>query len=275
MPFIYKLKKIFFYISPPLLADLIIFLLRKIRGLETRIIVKENHRNYEPKSINIDEYSRNDIFDISSKRLYHYGGQQFISNEQPFTKFYKEGFNSLKLYYERNVPISSFEAHKIDLNEEAIKPSALKKNDFTLPWLNSANNSLNGEYGLSIKHGHSAFGPISSRKLKLEAERLNLCYSSIKNKGYVLKQYFPKMYSDVPKGYFLISNDNSWSFHVVSGKHRVAALIHLGWKSIPVRFEPSMPRAIFEKDIDKWPMVKNLTYNKDTALLVFKTYFNK
>ena len=82
------------------------------------------------------------------------------------------------------------------------------------------------------------------------------------------------MYSDIPKGYFLISNDNSWSFHVVSGKHRVAALIQLGWKSIPVRFEPSMPKAIFEKDIDKWPMVKNLTYSKDVALLVFKAYFN-
>jgi len=142
-----------------------------------------------------------------------------------------------------------------------------------LPWRETNPNFSVGEHGLSEEHGHSAFGPVSNDKLKLEAKRLDHCLQSIKKDGYLINRGFPKEDNGLPRGYFLISDSGDWVFVVVGAKHRVAALVWLGWENIPVCCEPHFPRCIFESDILSWPGVSSGEFSIDDAKLIFNSYF--
>ena len=123
------------------------------------------------------------------------------------------------------------------------------------------------EYGLSITlHGHQAFGPASNAKVSLESRRLTKTLKSIKKVGYDISH-------GLPRGYFLIDTNGSWVFHVVGGKHRMAALIYLGWKNIPCQLEPSFPRTVYLERIDEWPGVRNKDFSEEDAREIFYSYF--
>ena len=48
-----------------------------------------------------------------------------------------------------------------------------------------------------------------------------------------------------------------YRFFVRRGKHRTAALVHLGWKSIPVRMRDWWPRLIDAQGVLDWPLVRD------------------
>ena len=61
----------------------------------------------------------------------------------------------------------------------------------------------------------------------------------------LIQNSFTREHNGLPRGYFLVSNEGDWVFRVVGAKHRVAALVHLGWKNIPVCFESNIPNNVF------------------------------
>ena len=67
----------------------------------------------------------------------------------------------------------------------------------------------------------------SKKKLKLEIYRIKTCLESLEKRGYIQWQLFPKIDSDLPRGYMLKKISGECSFHIVSGKHRVACMRHL------------------------------------------------
>lgn len=232
---------------------------RKFNTLSYKEADKEDIVDFDEIRYKIDNY----IMNISLVNIRHTGGQSYNYIQHHFMKYYKYGAKSLISYYDKHQPNTIFEKHFITNNK-----------DFKLPWLHESNNKSNmGEHGLDIKHGHSAYGPVSNKKLKLEMERLDYCLESIKHNGYVVKNKTTGRVNDMPRGYFMVSNKGDWIFRIVGGKHRVAAMAHLGWRNIPVRMQPNYPRCIFENDIENWPGVKSNRCTIEEAKEIFNSYF--
>ena len=262
---IYTIKKIIHQITPPYLMDLIVYMYRELKGKKQNIRYVQNNQpdTIDFKSLYYD--TSNSVFNIPASRIRHHGGQAFNYNQHHFMQYYQNGIEALSKYYGQHNPKTIFEKHFIFNNSGK---------QMHLPWVFSSSKSkVVGEHGLSEEHGHSAYGPISSDKLKLEVKRLDHCLHAIKTNGYLIESGFPRQYNGLPRGYFLISNSGDWVFRIVGAKHRVAALVWLGWKNIPVCCEPNFPRCIFESEILNWPGVVSGEYSKDDAKLIFDSYF--
>lgn len=261
---VYKIKRIIFRVIPPLLMDIIIYIYKIYKEGEN------NSRYTEVKEAdNIDfkqlYYSTNTpVFNIPLSKLRHHGGQAYTYSQHHFMQYYKDGITALSNYYSKHSPKTVYEKHFI---------SGKNSKQADLPWSNEYKKNIVGEHGLGAEHGHSAFGPVTNSKLKLEANRLDTCLNSIKHNGYLIRNRFTREYNGFPRGYFLVSNTGEWIFRVVGAKHRVAALAHLGWENIPVCCEPNFPKCIFESDISNWPGVYSGKYAESEAKLIFDSYF--
>ncbi len=231
----------------------------------------QNINSYDEKAPEVPDFNKlnysydNPVMNIPTLKLRLHGGQTFKPDENHFVRYYRDGIESLKRFFETHQPNNIFERHFIFDNIGSQQ---------SLPWrYGEAEVTAKGEHGLSQEHGSSAYGPVSARKLVLETKRLNQCAQSIKKNGYVVKRDFPSQINGFPRGYFLVSNSNDWIFIVVGAKHRVAAMTWLGWKVIPVCFEPNFPRFIFECNISKWPRVASGEFTIEEAKLIFDSYF--
>jgi hypothetical protein len=260
----YLFKKILNKFTPPLIWDLFVFVYRKLRGKAHHFIYIEKEFSDTIDFESLYYVSENQIFNVSSSKVKHHGGQSYNQYQHHFMQYYQDGIEALENFYSNHQPKTVYEKHFI-VNH----PGCQDK----LPWRSDSSSQSNGEHGLSAEHGHSAFGPVSDKKLKLEAARLDYCLGSIRAAGYVVNSDFPKQENGFPRGYFLVSNSGDWAFVVVGAKHRVAALIRLGWVNIPVCCEPNFPRCIFESDISSWPGVKSGNFSIKDAKLIFDSYF--
>jgi hypothetical protein len=244
--------------------DLIVYIYRVLLGK------KQNIRHIQSNQPDIIDFkllyyvSSNSVFNVPARKIRHHGGQAYSCNQHHFIQYYRNGVEALSNYYSQHNPKTIYEKHFIFNNSNK---------QMNLPWIYNNDSANVGEHGLSEEHGHSAYGPVSDDKLKLEVKRLDYCLHSIKKNGYLIERGFPKEYNGLPRGYFLISNSGNWVFRVVGAKHRVAALVWLGWKNIPVCCEPNYPRCIFESEILKWPGVVSGEYSQDDAKLIFDSYF--
>jgi hypothetical protein len=260
----YKIKLFIIRLTPPLLLDFLLFFYKNY-------IINQNNKIYKEKS-DADELdfeqiyylTNNSVFNIPIENVRHLGGQSYSYTQHHFMKYLKEGIEPLEYYYNNHKPNTIFEKHFISNNSG---------NQKFLPWAIPSSLQLSSEYGIGPEHGHSAFGPVSKIKLKLEVKRLDYCLKSIESNGYLEIDKFTRINNGFPRGYFLVSNKGNWTFMIVGAKHRVAVLAHLGWKNIPVCIEPHFPNCIFEKDISKWPGVISGEYSKADAKLIFDSYF--
>ena len=246
--------------------DFIIYFYKKINGDGITSIYYEKKQPDEIDFNLIYYSSNNPILNLPIKKLRHHGGQAYSYTQHHFMQYYKYGVEALANYYDKHNPKTIYEKHFI---------SGVKGKQSSLPWSDIRKGSLIGEHGLGPEHGHSAFGPISEKKIKLEVKRLDNCLNSIKANGYLIENSFTTEYNGFPRGYFLISDKNEWVFRVVGAKHRVAALAHLGWNNIPVNLEPNFPRCIFESEISNWPGVLSGNYSIKEAKLIFDSYFRE
>lgn len=135
-----------------------------------------------------------------------------------------------------------------------------------LPWYKRTNRTPPpGEGHLSASHGVSYYGPASQEKISLEIERLESVVQAIKKNGYQ-----PDNFGDI-EGYILKSGDEA-CFFVRGGKHRAAALVHLGHESIPVTFRSTFPRVVDVDQAKYWPLVRDGTIAIDLAKKIINKY---
>ncbi|MAR96051.1 MAG: hypothetical protein CMG17_00215 [Candidatus Marinimicrobia bacterium] len=253
----HKLKKLLFALLPPMFMD---FLVNLYRAREKN---RENYIYDRPKNsdkINLDKFYYRvgtEPINISKDQVRYSGGLAFNYKQNHFLRYYANGKSDLKEFYDSHQPKNIFQQHFLDFSSS--------KSPHSLPWVWRTSISQKGEHGLSQKDGNQAWGPVSDDKLQLEISRLDHSLNSIKKNGYIIPEGFPR-------GYFLIMNDD-WVFHIVGGKHRAAALIHLGWDFIPVSLEPNWPALVYDKDVNSWPGVSDEIYTEEEAMSIFKAYF--
>jgi len=251
---------------PPLFIKFIRFILIKIslpfmKFKDDDLFINNECRNYKSIYYEVGASNRINSFCVNIERLYYFGGIKYTSDKHPFTAYYKEGIHALKSFYNNHIPSCVMEKHFI--NSKTLYP--LEGVD--LPWYEVREKKYNtSEHGLDFEHGDQHFGPASDKKIKLEAERLDKLHSSILSHGY------RKFYDGYPRGYIL-ENNNNYSVIIVGGQHRVATLIHLGYKTVPVIFSKSYPPIVNISDVDNWPYVKAGIIKKNDAISIFNSYF--
>tara|TARA_Y100000590_G_scaffold229380_1_gene258755 strand:- start:40970 stop:41770 length:801 start_codon:yes stop_codon:yes gene_type:complete len=253
----YRLKKILFYLLPPIIMDVIVKIYRRLFSKNPKQL-EEPVTSYHPDFSQVKYSTEGFVMNIPSEKIRYYGGIAFSEEQHHFIQFYYKGIKALERFYQSHKPKNIFQRHYI--NKEF-------KNSESLPWLYESFDLDKSEHGLDmISHGHQAFGPVSNAKIRLESKRLTKILKSIRKVGYDISH-------GLPRGYFLIDTNGSWVFHVVGGKHRMAALIYLGWKNIPCQLEPCFPRTVYIKGIDEWPGVRSEDFSEQDAREIFYSYF--
>lgn len=126
------------------------------------------------------------------------------------------------------------------------------------------NRSVGWDVGIS--EGWLPCGPVSERKIRIEAERILRVLRLIKENGYIR--------SDEPDGDIrvtaLVDEAHAWRWLVSAGSHRAAAVAALGYESIPVRVNLVISRG----DAPFWKHVVEGLFSLDEALAVFDRIFH-
>jgi hypothetical protein len=197
---------------------------------------------------------------VPMERMRYPFAQRFTYEEHHFLRYYVDGIDALRRFYELHRPTSVFEAYRLPT------PEGVEAPPFGPPWFKCAR-THRGEGGLGPEHGDQSCGPVSEQKLWLEARRLDAVLDSIDRYGFRpdLRGY--------PQGYFLVREDGDWVFVIRGGVHRVAALAHRSFQDLEVRFIPHHPRTVDERDATAWPMVREALLTRDAALAIFRQFF--
>jgi hypothetical protein len=260
------MKLLISYILPPVFTKFIRFILLKsylpfMKFNDADLHENENSQGYKSIYYEVQASNRIKPFFVNVEKLYYFGGIKYTSDKHPFMSYYRNGKGALRNFYDNHIPNCIMEKHF--LSPKTIYP--LKGVD--LPWYEVREKKyIYGEKGLNYKHGGQHFGPASDKKIKLEVERLNSLKNSIISHGY------RKFFDGFPRGYVL-ERENNYSIIIVGGQHRVATLIHLGYKKLPIMFSKSYPPIVNINDVDNWPYVKAGIIKKNDAIDIFNSYF--
>ncbi len=128
------------------------------------------------------------------------------------------------------------------------------------------------EMGLPVgeMRGHILGGPVTEAFGEVTFRRIARIYDSVREKG-----YRPE---DSPgghlRGHCFVRGDD-FRVSVGSGKHRVAALLALGWRVLPVQMgPPKIPVLIRREEADEWPGVRGGLSTREEALAEFDRIFS-
>lgn len=72
-------------------------------------------------------------------------------------------------------------------------------------------------------------------------------------------------------GWRFVRSDGSDTFLLLDGNHRVSALAALGFESVELMYLPG--DTVYERDLLKWPQVRNGYFLEEDARRVFQAYF--
>ena len=186
--------------------------------------------------------------------------------QHQFVRYFAEGAEGLRSYYESHQPRDQMEGVFLYECSEAFVP--VRFPFLRTPWGFETEYVGYGPFGVS--HGVQDFGPVSDRKIRWEAKRLDHVLESIRERGFRVSN--PRD----PISYWLLIDDVSGCDYraiIAGGNHRIAALAHLSWSLVPMRPAPHFQREIRLSDLDSWPGVLDGTFSAAAATAYFLSYF--
>ena len=142
MPFLYKFKRIIISLLPPVLFDIFLLFLYKLKGKPIKSYVSQELKPRIPSKEDFSYSNGNKVYFIPVDKVFHYGGQRFNSVDQPFYRFLKYGKKSFQEYYENHQPTSIFDAHNLKIENTEINSYNSKNFDYRLPWLDQPHGNL-------------------------------------------------------------------------------------------------------------------------------------
>lgn len=183
--------------------------------------------------------------------------------EHHFVAALSRGPSVLERFYSDFVPKNLAQMYR--LREAGLEGEAL--DPWEIPWLKRRREPPAPEAGLGREHGVSFYGPCTPEKIDSEMHRLTSLVDSINAVG-----YRPDEHGHI-KGQFL-RRGNDFRFFVRGGKHRTAALVHLGHKRIPVAIREGWPRVVAQGSETDWPLVRSGEVDAALAAAIFSRYFD-
>ena len=265
-----KIKRLLRGVTPPVFYKASKYLQERRNASQAFSPVILNAQKFEPKSLAC--FIGQPVISVPITKVRYPGGIPYNYNYHHFVQYYTDGIDALIAFYRDHQPDNIFEKHFLTAPDyyDSKKIEAMKGWFLGVPWLFNQDYEIHkGEKGLGVEHGNQRYGPVSPEKIELEANRLDNVLKSINEVGFK-----PHLFDGYPRGYFMLDAGGGWVFVIREGLHRVAALAHLGYSSIPVQFKPYYPRIIKETDCPEWPMVKKGYLSNDDALAIFRQYLS-
>ncbi|WP_159789816.1 hypothetical protein [Sodalinema gerasimenkoae] len=193
-------------------------------------------------------------------------GWRYTPEEHPFFHaFGQEEF--LDTFYYRYRPQSALEA-------VILQPGHGGWESLFVPWRCTIKPPKKPEQHPFIEDGGTQhYGPVSLERLNREKRRLSTVLTSIQEIGY----QGGNGEHDHIRGYFMVQDDD-FLFYIGAGKHRAAALLKLGYTSLPATFSifvPRMPRLISHQHLE---LLAGKVYDRrilPTVKTMFDGYFNE
>jgi len=108
---------------------------------------------------------------------------------------------------------------------------------------------------------------ISNKKIEIEFRWLETALTSIQTYG-----FRPERFNSFILARKLERVGGDSVYLILDGNHRISVLGTLGIAELPVRY--LQISTVYEADIEKWPYVRNGTYTREDARLVFQGYFH-
>ncbi len=201
------------------------------------------------------------VFLLPAEILTLPGAHRFME-AHPFVRAIAHGPEILDRFYADFSPNGLAEMHQIPirgLRGETLPP-------WKLPWLEDGGKAPGAEAGLGLEHGVSYFGPCSPQKVTAEYQRLISVASRIEHEG-----YRPDLHEHIAGNFLQLEKD--FRFFVRGGKHRAAALVHLGYERIPVRVRSDWPRVVAAGTEQDWPLVRRGDVDQRLAAQILERYF--
>ena len=110
---------------------------------------------------------------------------------------------------------------------------------------------------------HACEAGVLASHINREFAWLEASFRSIKTDG-----YRPQALGYIRCLCFIAGEESSYL--VLDGNHRIAALHAIGVRNVSVKLAP---RPVRRAEVERWPRVKDRTYDKTSALRVFDRYF--
>jgi len=179
-----KIKFLLKEIFPPFLIRLLI----RVRSglMRPEIDALNNISILESADVALFE-RRDKPFLFLIENIRYHGGQAYNELQHHFLRYYAGGMYELERFYDKHQPSNVYEKHFI--NQPPTQCSEHENLDSRkgilisdVPWapLNAFKSS--GEHGLDHSHGVQQYGPVSTEKITLEANRLDAVLDSIKKR---------------------------------------------------------------------------------------------
>ena len=206
--------------------------------------------------------------DIAKIRMW---GRALTFEQNQHVRYFKEGLESFRGFFELHQPKNQFEAIMLDPTKVGrFSPVSFPK--VRKPW--SFEDDFFGEGHLGASHGTQAAGPISKKKLLWERKRLDTIRDSVERSGFRNLHD----YDFIRLGELLIDDSEpgppDYRICLVGGLHRTSLLAHLGWPMIPMMPQRTWPfREVFLSEVSRWPGVLDGTFSEEAARAYFLAHF--
>lgn len=113
-------------------------------------------------------------------------------------------------------------------------------------------------------------GPSTDAFIAAEWRAILSLYADLRRDGYHPFRHA----SGFLQGTHFVACDGSRCFVIMQGNHRLAILAHLGLKNFHVRSDPRIVLpAVYESEVERWPLVQAGRCSVDDALAVFALLF--
>jgi hypothetical protein len=187
-------------------------------------------------------------------------------------------FEPLQRFYRSVVPAHAAEA----LGIKSARLESMDPLEAVLPWTGtigpkakisrherSVRQAREYNQDFQAEDGDYSMGPMSERKIDLEAERVCRVIDSVRKRGYQ-----PETIEDHIDAKLLFDNQKTgnWCVFIRSGTHRFPALAALGWTHIPIILRKQ--HLVKRSDAGQWPSVQNGVVSKEEALQIFDRVLN-
>lgn len=202
---------------------------------------------------------------VSTQKIVSFGGQAFTSEQHHFVRYLESGLDALASFYRIHRPTSVLQFTFI--NETFPDQLPIKGLDF--PWRH-----VDLTQTVALNRTPELFGPVSDQELFVEAHRLDSLQRSIIKKGFLRKH--GEGWGRMPiSGHVLLHTNGDFRIIILSGNHRVAVLVHCGWKLVPIviwgRADIEPPVRL--SDLEEWPGVVDGRFTPQTARAIFEAFF--
>jgi len=202
-------------------------------------------------------------------RLIRYPGTgvAFTREQHHMVRYFSDGIASLRRFYTLHQP-------KNQIEQFFLKPGEVgpfRELSFPVrrvPW-DFEDQFLGSERHRDVADGWQAFGPVSNRKLRFEAKRLDGVLYSVRARGF----WQNPNRSDNIQYMLLIVSPYEYRVVVTNAQHRTATLSYLGWPLVPMSPREGGVREVRLDDICNWPGVLDGTYSEKAARAVFMAFF--